>query len=96
MEAVALLDKADVPFEDLVRAACVVGRSSVMEVLRKHPVGALMRRFREQVCVCARARARPRTDPARQCWGERRPNDGGGDGPSFASCVLLFIRLMAA
>jgi hypothetical protein len=53
IEAIKLFDKADVPFEELVRNACAAGRSGAVEAMRKHPAAILMRRFREQVRASA-------------------------------------------
>ncbi len=66
MEAIKLFDRADAPFEDLVRNACAVGRSGAIETMRKHPVAALMRRFREQVRAWAEYHS-ART--CAHCWG---------------------------
>ena len=59
MEAVALLDKADVPFEDLLRDACTLGRSTVMEDLRKHPASEQVR----FVFVCGTVCSGPHRSP---------------------------------
>jgi hypothetical protein len=67
MEVTRVLDKKDVPFVDLLLGACAAGRSGLSQVMRRHPTGALMKRFRDQV----RRRGCERTGASRMLWSGR-------------------------